>query len=318
MTFQGWVDDPGGDFRMASGFHSKACTLNVNSPPDQAWLEKVRSSLSDGDACGEVIVFPGVVPDRFEHDGETYEIEPVNVTIGVSNDAFEAFHNQAVLAVAQHRIMSAELKISGEALPDTKSGFIFLDDLDISDTQKYSVTSFELANTRLFDHSKGRVRQVRRDRDEGYGTNISVLITDAGYRIYTEYAHVHGIGCNGHVVKSLRKEPYEGAEVVIEFKEFESNSFLELPEKAFFGEFHYWPRQSDETDSSASFSFDLRYVPEDARDLLIPLLNGESQKRVILEINLSSEKEELLAATNMFQGKVRSYSFFVQHTLSYE
>jgi hypothetical protein len=146
MTLRGLVDDPGHDFRNASAFHRKACELSLSSPVDQEWLKEIRNSLGDGDICGEVIVYPGLVPDRFEAEGETYEIGPVEVTISVSNEAFEAFQHQVVEALGQHRVIGVKLWLSGGALPDKESGIIFLDDLDISDTQKYSVTRFEMTS----------------------------------------------------------------------------------------------------------------------------------------------------------------------------
>jgi len=74
--------------------------------------------------------------------------------------------------------------------------------------------------------------------------------------------------------------PYDGIELDIEFGEFERNLRNELPERAFFGEFNYWPKHSRQT--SNRFWFRLRYVHEDARDLLIPLITHDSQTEVIL------------------------------------
>ena len=88
-----------------------------------------------------------------------------------------------------------------------------------------------------------------------------------------------------------------------------------MPKRALFGEFGYWPKQPSEKDSSNFFSFNLHYVPEDARDLLIPVLSQKVPTQVVLTINLAKEEKELLAATDVLRGDVRHYSFEVRQDI---
>lgn len=321
MTLIGRIDDPYheplGDVDEHfpdSAFHNKSARLDIYSPADSAWLDKIRTSLGDRSACGCVAVRAGVEPDRFEIEGETVETEPVTVRLDMCADAFEAIRRQAADANEHNRIMWAKITLSGVALPETDSEFIFLKDLNVSNTGEYAVTAFEIFDTRFFDHTRGRVFQIEHMRDEGYGAYISVLITETRYEMHTEHALIHRISCEGHVIKS-RGKPYDGADVSVEFREFEPNQRGGMPKRAHFGEFGYWPKQPSDEHSSNHFTFNLNYVPEDARDLLIPILNQERQAKVILNINLTKEENDLLTTTDELWGDVRHYIFEVRHNL---
>lgn len=297
-----------------SAFHDKPARLEIHSPADPAWLEEVRNSLGDRSACGCVTVRASVEPHRFEIEGEEVEAEPVRVRLDMSADAFEAICRQAADADDHHRIMCAKVTLSGDAVPDTDSLFIVLKDLDVSKAQEFAVRDFEIFDTRYFDHLRGRVLQIERGQDEGYGAYISIMLTEVRYEIFTERALVHAISCEGRVINS-RGKPYDGADVTVQFREFERNRLEGLPKTAFFGEFGYWPKQPDEEHSSTHLTFNLKYVPEDARNVLIPLLSQQIPAQVVLTINLAKEEENLLAATDELWGSVRHYSFEVRRNL---
>jgi hypothetical protein len=57
-------------------------------------------------------------------------------------------------------------------------------------------------------------------------------------------------------------------------------------------------------------------VPEDARDLIIPLLSQEAGTRVVLDCVLIIEEERLLATVGELRGEVRYYSFQVERSLT--
>ncbi len=321
MTLVGRIDDPCrtplGDIDdnfPDSAFHNKATCLDIYSPPDPAWLDEVRTSLGDSNACGCVAVSESVEPDRFEVEGEAVEAAPVTVRLDMTADAFEAVRSQAANANEHNRIMWTKFTLSGRALPEKDSHFIFLKDLDISKAEEYAVTGFEIFDTRYFDHMRGRVLQIEHSRDEGYGAYISVLLTEARYEMHTEHALIHAISCEGRVISS-RGKPYDGADVSIEFREFKPNQLEGLPKRALYGEFGYWPKQPHEEHSSNHFTFNLHYVPEDARDLLIPILCQQLPTHVVLTINLTKEEQDLLAATDKMWGDVRHYSFEVRQNL---
>ncbi|MFC3284265.1 hypothetical protein [Litchfieldella rifensis] len=321
MTLLGRINDPhrapfgdiDGHF-PDSAFHNQTARLNIYSPVDPAWLDEIRTSLGDSDACGCVAVRAGVEPDRFEIEGEVVEAAPVTVRLDMSADAFEAIQRQAADANDHNRIMWAKVALSGVAVPETDSHFTFLKDLDVSTAEEYAVTGFEIFDTRYFDHMRGRVLQVEQNRDEGYGAYISVLLTEARYEMHTERALIHAISCEGRVINS-RGKPYDGANVSIEFREFEPNQLEGLSKRAFFGRFGYWPKQPSEVHSSHQFTFNLHYVPDDARDLLVPILCQQHSTQVVLTINLTKEEKDLLAVTDKMWGDIRHYSFEVRQDI---
>lgn len=321
IAFSGRIDDPEIDPLggidpgfSASTFHDKSVRLKIHSPTDLPWLEKIRTSLGViSNICGCIWVNANVEPHRFEIGGEAAEEEPVTVHLEVSADTFEAIQQQAARADDHHRIMQAKINLAGDALPETDSP-IFLEDLDVSEAQRYAVTAFEIFDTRYFDHLRDRVLQTERGQDEGYGSYISVLLTEAHYEIHLERALVHSISCEGRVINS-RGKPYDGADVTIEFAEFETNQFDELPRRAFFGEFYYCLNELDGEHPTTYLDFNLHYVPADARELLVPLFSQQLPTQVVLTINLATEEEELLAAEGKLRGNVRHYSFQVRQPL---
>ncbi len=112
-----------------------------------------------------------------------------------------------------------------------------------------------------------------------------------------------------------RGKPFDGADVSIEFREFERNRLEELPQRAYFGEFSYWPKQPKEEHSSNLFTFKLNYIPGDARDLLIPILSQKPHGQVVLTLHLTKEVKDILAAADKLTGDVRHYNFEVQQDL---
>lgn len=331
FVLSGRIDDPyvspSGDpspfGEPGSAFHGKPVRVEISSSPDAEILGSIRASYMGGmgDPCGLVRCRSGVAPERFELDGEMVETEPVEVWMQLSPDAFEAIRRQAAEAYDNRRIMWAKVTLVGDSLPATDdprmdSFFgLHLKDLDISADKVYGVRDFEIFDTRHFDRLRGRVLQVERGKDKGYGAYISILLTKARYEVHVERALVHSIACEGRVING-RGKPYDGADVTVEFWEHEPNRQDELPERALFGEFGYYPKLPAEENASNYFTFSLRYAPADARHLLIPLLSQEAGTQVVLTANLTVEDEELLAATNELRGTVRHYSFNVRRNLS--
>jgi hypothetical protein len=273
-----------------------------------------------GNLCGWVRVRAGVEPERFELDREMVETEPIQAFLYLTPDAFEAIRRQAAHAYDHRRIVGATIPLVGNALSatdnpemDTLFG-LKPKDLDISADKVYGVRGLEIFDTRYFAHLRDRVLEVERRRDEGYGAYISILLTVARYEVHVEDARIHSISCEGRVING-RGKPYDGVDVTAEFSQHLPNRHGELPERALFGEFGYYPKQPDEEYSSTHFTFSLRYVPADVRDLLIPLLSQEVGTHVVLTVNLATKEEGLLAATSDLQGTVRHYSFEVRRNL---
>lgn len=329
LRMSGRIDDPYvtafGDInegKPGSAFHGKLVRLQIYSLPDPerlGWMKEIRDTPSISHCCGVVGVRAGVEPEMFEYDGENIEIEPVTVELVVGADAFEAICRQTSVAENQRRILQMQVTLIGDSLPKTDDKVLLganlhLRDLDSSKLQDYWVRSFEISVTRYFDDLRDRVLQVERSREEGYGTDISILLTEVRYEVSMARALVRSISCEGRVIHG-RGKTYDGAHVTVNFYEHRTNKYGELPEKAFFGEFGYWLKQPDEEHSMTFFNFDLRYIPKDAHDFLIPLLSQEVGKQVVLTVNLTNEKEQLLTVTDKLEGNVRDYRFLVLQNL---
>lgn len=302
-----------------SAFHNKPVRVEISASSDPKWLGDVIARLGDDRTFGVVWVKAHVEPKRFELDCEMVEVEPITLNVEMNIDAFEAVRRQAVEADDHRRIMWAKVALVGETLPEpnNKLGFIDLKNLDISKDTEYAIGGFEIFDTRYTDHLRGRVLQIDRGRDEAYGAHVSILLTGARYEIDAERALLYSISCEGRVFGEPygKGKPYDGVDVTVEFAEHEPNRYNELPERAFFGEFGYYPKRPEEQYSSNHFAFNLRYLSLDARSLLIPLLSQVAETQIILKVNLTNEESELLAATDKIRGNVRHYSFEVRRRL---
>jgi hypothetical protein len=296
----------------ASAFHDKPVDLSISSPGDSKWLKRFRAKLGAPDACGLVRVRAGVEPERVEPEyDEPFEVEPVQIRLAVSADAFEAIWRQTAECDSQRRTMRAEVTLVGASLPESNCmPFIDLKDFDVSQDREYAVGSFEIHGGYV-DRLRGRMRTIERGRCEDYGTGIEILITEIRYDLSAAYGRVHSLSCEGRVIG--RGEPYDGAETTVNFLEApKSDAYYEFPARSFFGEFSYSPEKEP---WSTRFSINLWYVSDDDWKLLVPLLTRGTDTRVFLTVNLTSEKDELRTASEALQGNVRNYSFKVLRKL---
>lgn len=293
-------------------FQGRSVRIDLETAPDLEWYEQIKIEEEIDSACGQLGVKANVEAKQYE----TYEEEPISAFITVTPEAFEAIHRQASEAFDRdtRQIMSATITLVGKSLPETDdpetaSRFgVKLTDLDVSAYKVYAVGGFEIVDRRPFYHLRDRVLSVERRRDEDWAS-LRILLTAAGYKFDIERGMAHSIWCAGRVISGSGK-PYEGAKVTVKFEEWWTH---ELPETAFFGEFSYRPKPPDEDYSSdPPFRFDLRHVPDDTRDLLIPLFTQEAGTEVTLNVRLANEEEELLAATDELHGNVWRYDFEVR------
>jgi hypothetical protein len=293
--------------------------MEISSPINHGWLERLRSSFGDGQACGFVKFCAGLEPDRIEDefDSEILEVEPVQACLSVSPDAFEAIHRQVIDAIAQCRILMATLTLSIDDFSDPKETLIGLEDLDVSKTQKHLIKDFDIDDIPYFERLRSRGLYVKTGQDKkSYGATISVLLTEAHYELDAVGGYVNDIRCQGRVI-AIIDEPFFGAWASITFREFETNKRDELPKNSFYGNFTNEPNEPDEKRSSRSIYFELMYMPQDGLDLLIPLFRHENHTDVVLKINLTNKKEDLLAAKGSIEGNVWSYSFEVERKFNY-
>jgi hypothetical protein len=245
-----------------------------------------------------------VEPKRVESEYGTtsFEVEPIQIRLVVSADAFEAICRQAAEADRQQRTMEARVTLVGDSLPEPV-GDHGLKGLNVSEDRDYPVGCFDI-ETSYFDRLRGRMRPIKRGQGEAYGASIEILITETRYDLNAAHARAHSILCEGRVMRN-RAKPYDGATVTVNF-EHGSDRYYELPEPAFFGEFNYIPEREP---FPTGFKFNLWYASEDARDLLVPLLTRGADTQVLLIVNLTNEETELVAATDELRGNVRDYSF---------
>ena len=156
------------------------------------------------------------------------------------------------------------------------------------------------------DRLRGRVLPIEPLAGEDYGVSLTILLMQASYDLDVARGELRSISCEGRVIHG-RSMTYDGADVTIEFREHEPSRVTDkLPRHALPGEFLYHPKRPDEEYSSTHFWFGLKHVPEDARELLLPVLASDAGTEVDLVVSLVIEKEELVAATESLGGDVRS------------
>lgn len=320
LLLKGRIDDTHVDFsgrarpeEPASAFHDKPVHLEIASSFDSVWLKRFRAKLGAPDACGLVRVSAGVEPERVEPEyDEAFEVEPIQIRLVVSADAFDAIWRRVAEADRQRHTMQANITLVGNSLPESDCmPFIDLKDFDVSEDREYAVGSFEI-HAGYGDRLRGRMRPIERGRGEADGASIRILITETRYDLSASQDRAPSISCEGRVSGS-KEAPYAGADVTVNFLDHrEADSYYELPERSLFGEFGYC---SEREAFSTRFKFNLWYVSEDDSDLLVLLLTRGADTRVFLTVNLMSEEAELLAATDELRGDVRDYSFEVFTTL---
>jgi hypothetical protein len=321
FALSGHIDDPYitalGDIDSClsdSTFDNKSVRVEFSSPPDTEWLAGLHCS----NACGSVVIDAHVNPEQYEHDGESFEIQPVRVIIMVDPTTFETIRRQAAEASYHRRIMNLKVTLADESLPEPKSqyGGLDLKDLDVSERRGYAIGNFEIFDTIYTDHSRDRVLEVERNSKKDYGTSLNVKLNDVRYDVDPVRSSARRIQCDGLIIS--RDKPYDCTHVYVEFFQHELDMSGRLPKRSFFGEYYYCPKQPGEEGDLSSFNFSLRYQPDDARNLLIPLFSQASHDKsteLILTVTLTNNESELLEATDGLDGNVQCYSFEVRKRL---
>ncbi len=321
FALSGYIDDPYitalGDIDSClsdSTFGNKSVRVEFSSPPDTEWLAGLRGS----NACGSVVIDAHVHPEQYEHDGQSFEIQPVRVIIMVDPTTFETIRRQAAEASYHRRIMNLKVTLADESLPEPKSqyGSLHLKDLDVSERRGYAIGNFKIFDTIYTDHFRDRVLEVERNSKEGYGTSLNVKLNDVRYDIDPVRSSVRRIQCDGLIIS--RDKPYDCTHVTVEFFPHELDMSGRLPKRSFFGEYYYCPKRSGEEGDLSSFNFSLRYQPDDARNLLIPLFSQASHDKsteLVLTVTLTNKESELLEAADGLDGNVQCYSFEVRRRL---
>lgn len=315
FTLSGIVDDPD----KARPSHQTAVDLEIVSPIDPKWLKRLAEAVGDDLIVGGIYMRAGLQPEKYEDGGDSVDIAPIRTRVAVDNDSFERIRRQATEACDQRVILSAQLTLVGGGLPvpETKVDAAFgrpFNELEVSNDCEFGIASIELSNTIYVDEYRDRVLAIDPKPTEGYGTTISVLITQIHYSVNIERGCVSVLRCEGTVL-SARGAAYKEAEVSIEFTRHGRNRLSEdLPKQAYFGEFDYRPRDSRE-DSLPDLQFELRYPPQDEWTRMLPLLGEAGSARIVVHINLIVEQTDLQNARSKVHGDVRSYSFQVDRML---
>ncbi|MCW5641139.1 MAG: hypothetical protein KIT63_03490 [Rhodoferax sp.] len=330
-------------------FHNKKVRVDVETPVDQEYLQRVRSHRLDSGGkihsslidvgeestydigkycgpspCGSAVVRAAVCGEKLElDDGDEFESEPVEMNLSLPLDAFEGIRRQAKEAYDCRRILSAKIRLVGNALPPMEERLqawfgLKLAQLDISKDQGYAIQSFEISRTRLFFYNRGRVEYLRPKEGEGYGVGLSIMLSSVRYELAIErpvdsWPVDTSISCLGRITNAHGK-PYQGVEVEVKFLEHETNRFGETPKQAYFGNFEYWPKDPEPNGLNASFNFYLRYMPSDARNLIQELVGRGPNANVVLSVLLAVE-HAAFDGTSKVAGNVRRYGFDVSQPL---
>lgn len=340
-----------------SAFHDKKVRIQVGTPVDEEFLQRVRENrLGDSkkigtgkiyvgedstydvgqycgpSPCGSAFVKADLRGEQFELFGDQVEDEPLKIYLTLPLDAFEGIRQQAKEAYESRRILSATVRLIGNALPPAEGRpqelfGLKLHQLDISKDQSYAIQGFEISWTRLFDHHKGRVEYLWPKEGEGYGVGLSIMLSSVRYELAIErpvdrWPVDTSISCLGRITNAHGK-PYHGVEVEVKFLEHETNRFGETPKQACFGTFEYFPRDSEpdcfpkgflpEGLNSRLYIY-LRYMPADARSLVHELVGRGPNANVVLSVLLAVE-HAAFDGTSKVAGNVRHYGLDVSQPL---
>jgi len=331
-----------------SAFHDKKVRIQVGTPVDEEFLQRVRENrLGDSkkigtgkiyvgedstydvgqycgpSPCGSAFVKADLRGEQFELFGDQVEDEPLKIYLTLPLDAFEGIRQQAKEAYGSRRILSATVRLIGNALPPAEGRpqelfGLKLHQLDISKDQSYAIQGFEISWTRLFDHHKGRVEHLEPKEGEGYGIGLSIMLSSVRYELAIErpvdmWPMDTSISCLGRITRAHGK-PYQGVEVEVKFLEHETNRFGETPKQAHFGNFEYWAKDPEPNGLNASFNFYLRYMPSDARSLIQELAGQGPNAQIELSVLLAVERAAF-DGTSKMSGHVRRYGFDVSKTV---
>lgn len=168
MTLPGHVDDSIADIYQDERFHGKPVHISLSTPPDQSWLDGIKTAAAVDNTCGGVIVNANVEAELFESDGETLKVEPIRVAVAMTSESFEGMRCLASEAYDRGRIACAIVTLDGKSLPEISSriGLLHLKDLDVSVQREYAVRRITLFETRQIAHRGEHVVPIDRGQDQ--------------------------------------------------------------------------------------------------------------------------------------------------------
>ena len=280
-----------------SDFWGKRAELYISSPPEDDKLAKIRAEHDVSAACGHLVVREGLKSQSQTFERETIVLNPIIARLDVNPEAFEFIRRQ-LNKRDDGDAFSASLTLIGNKLPELEEDWpeLRLQDLDVSETRRYAIGSFK-AHSVIGE--RPRVLPIRRQEDEPFGVNVSILLSDLNCEV--EIARelvIYTISSWGDIKYLMDKKQTRGdAHVTFDYWELEKlgDGF------AFFGQFSYDPENSH-------LRLRLRHSTEDAA-LLMRLLGSEE---VYLKVHLAAPARAFEATAGYVEGPVRDYRFEVR------
>jgi hypothetical protein len=224
-----------------------------------------------------------------EFDDEEVCDSPIKVELNTDDKAFDALSRGVSNADRNFRFLEARITLAGELIPEMRvrgleGNCAKLKDLNVLDYRELAVCRFSISETRRLCPSRGRVLPVEPAVHDARSMTTSIAITNVSYNVDKDHRDIYSLSCDRRVAYK-RDKPYDSALVTVEFAGYKRNRFTgELPERAFAGEFGYWVKLTGDDSSLTHFAFYLRYVPEDAGKVLLPLLAQEAGTEVVLVV----------------------------------
>lgn len=314
LTLSGFIDDADSEAWSvaASALHKKPASIEIYSPPGTGDVEGIAKDTGVKSAPGVVGISASGKPEEFELRGEKILGSVARARLGLEPASFADIRQLVSHAEILSRKLLLNVELLGSSLPPMPDGLPPLlgmkpADLDLSRFNVYAFRDFKIFMTRFADRHNERIGAIYPNEKDST-SRLDVLLTTFRYDVDVSAPLTHSLRCEGHVLKRLG-QPLENVQCDVTFQEHDKTRQYEWPERAPYGRFGYYP--ASEQVSSPFVSFDLMYMPEDVRELLLPLFTLPADYQVIIGVSLAASTGDFTGATAMVSGDVLQYRITV-------
>lgn len=286
-------------------FLHKECHVDFVKGLNKSLDKFAKEESFEEKVCGRIRISKDVEPDKFDVEGTEYQGPPLELTIYLLENEFYAIERVCKHSIDQGRKLHGSFHIFAEKFCKKNLRFPNIEQLDVSVTKEYIVTSFSLGSSieKIIPRHKRTIKSPEPKIDSPRKP-IIISVANTKFSLNMPYGHLDQLRCWGNI--SDRKDSeIDGIECSIELKEYEIDLGTgEYPERGYAGTFFYYKGEDPYVD------IELKFKKSDVGDLLRYLICSSSNSSIVItcSVNLS---EEALSAENEIQADITHYTISV-------
>jgi len=128
-------------------FCDKECHVTFSKGHNKRLDKFAKEEGFEEKVCGGIRILKNVEPDKFDVDGVEFQESPIELTIWLLENDFYAIERVCKNSIDQNSKISGSFNIFSNEFCEKGFHFPNIDQLDVSTTKEYIITSFSLQSS---------------------------------------------------------------------------------------------------------------------------------------------------------------------------